>query len=87
MQRAAPVETHGRVFAIDATLHNLGDLVSLPLVGLVAAGAGVQVAGSTMAAAPIIGGAAIWWWARRYRSETETETQPEPDARPAPAAA
>ena len=81
LQRAAPVETHGRVFAIDGTLHNFGDLVSLPLVGLIAAGAGVQVAGSLMAAAPIFGGAAIWWWARRRRSDAE------PDACPTPAAA
>ena len=79
----APVETHGRIFAIDSTLHNLGDLISLPLVGLVAAGAGVQVAGSTMAAAPILGGAAMWWWSRRQRPANEAE----PDACPEPAAA
>ena len=83
LQRAAPVETHGRIFAIDSTLHNLGDLISLPLVGLVAAGAGVQVAGSTMAAAPILGGAAMWWWSRRQRPSNEAE----PDACPEPAAA
>ncbi len=65
MQRAAPVELHGRVFALDGTLHNAGDLVSLPLVGLVAGTAGVQVAGCAVAVLPILGGLLVW---RRVRA-------------------
>ena len=58
MQRAAPVATHGRVFALDGMAHSTGDLVSLPLVGLAAGIVGVQVAGVAMAAVPLAGGAA-----------------------------
>ena len=53
MQRAAPVETHGRVFALDGMVHSTGDLVSLPLVGLAAGLVGVQAAGVAMAAVPL----------------------------------
>lgn len=67
MQRAAPVELHGRVFALDGTLHNAGDLISLPLVGLVAGTAGVQVAGCAVAILPILGGLLVW---RRVRAGT-----------------
>ena len=80
MQRATPVEMHGRVFALDGTLHNLGDLVSLPLVGLIAAAAGVQVAGAGMAVAPVVGGLATWWWARHHTGLLDPEPRIEPVA-------
>lgn len=67
MQRATPMAAHGRVFALDGMLHNFGDLVSLPLVGLAAATVGVQVAGAAMAIVPVTGGVGVWWWARRHR--------------------
>ena len=56
MQRAAPVETHGRVMALDGTVNSGGHLVALPLVGLAAAAVGVQVAGVAFAVVPIAGG-------------------------------
>lgn len=87
MQRATPVEMHGRVFALDGTLHNLGDLVSLPLVGLTAAAAGVQVAGASMAVVPVVGGLATWRWARKHRALLHSKPAPDPDARVAPVAA
>ena len=61
VQRATPVAAHGRVFALDGTLHNAGDLFALTIVGVIAAGAGVQVAGVAMAAVPIVGGLVTLW--------------------------
>ena len=61
VQRATPVAAHGRVFALDGTLHNTGDLFALTIVGVIAAGAGVQVAGVAMAAVPIVGGLVTLW--------------------------
>jgi predicted MFS family arabinose efflux permease len=69
MQRAAPVETHGRVFALDGMAHSAGDLVSLPLVGLAAGLVGVQVTGVAMAAVPLTGGVLTWRNVRRRRLE------------------
>lgn len=65
MQRAAPVEVHGRVFALDGSLHSLGDLISLPLIGLAVAAVGVQVAGAAIAIVPVVGGGLIWMRVRR----------------------
>ena len=65
MQRAAPVDVHGRVFALDGSLHSLGDLIALPLVGLGAAAFGVRIAGASMAVVPLVGGGLIWWRSRR----------------------
>jgi MFS-type transporter involved in bile tolerance (Atg22 family) len=65
MQRAAPVETHGRVFAFDGMVHSTADLVSLPVVGLAAGLIGVQAAGVAMAAVPLTGGVLVWRTMRR----------------------
>jgi MFS family permease len=65
MQRAAPVETHGRVMALDGTINGGGSLVALPIVGVVAAAAGVQIAGMAFAAVPIAGGLVTLWRVRR----------------------
>lgn len=65
MQRAAPVEVHGRVFALDGSLHSLGDLVALPLVGLAVAVVGVQIAGASIAVVPVVGGGLLWLRSRR----------------------
>ena len=65
MQRAAPVEAHGRVMALDGTINSGGSLVALPIVGLVAAAVGVQVAGVAFAAVPIVGGLLTLWRVRR----------------------
>lgn len=60
VQRGAPVEVHGRVLALNGTLHSAGDLVSLPIVGLLAAAFGVQLAGMAMAVIPVTGGLLVW---------------------------
>ena len=67
MQRAAPVEAHGRVFALDGTVHSAGDLVALPTVGMVAGLVGIQVAAIGIAVVPIVGGALTWWCMRGNR--------------------
>ena len=91
MQRAAPVETHGRVFAFDGMVHSTADLVSLPVVGLAAGLVGVQVAGVGMAVLPLAGGLLTWRNVRRSRTATPvaaTEVAtPEPVAVPEPAVA
>jgi MFS family permease len=68
MQRSAPVEAHGRVFALDGMVHSTGDLLSLPLVGLAAGIVGVQVAGVAIAAVPLTGGVMTWRRVQRRRA-------------------
>jgi predicted MFS family arabinose efflux permease len=76
IQRAAPVETHGRVMALDGTVNSGGHLVALPLVGLAAAAAGVQVAGIAFAVVPIAGGLLTLW---RVRQDDPTSMPAPPD--------
>ncbi len=76
MQRAAPVETHGRVMALDGTLNSGGSLVALPIVGLVAAAVGVQVAGVAFAIVPIAGGLVALW---RVRGDEPLVSDAPPD--------
>jgi MFS family permease len=87
MQRAAPVETHGRVFALDGMVHSTGDLVSLPLVGLAAGVIGVQAAGVAMAAVPLAGGLAVWRTVRRGPTDAAPDREPEVLVAPEPAVA
>ncbi|MGZ4714536.1 MAG: MFS transporter [Acidimicrobiia bacterium] len=93
MQRASPVETHGRVFALDGMVHSTGDLVSLPLVGLVVGLVGVQVAGVAVAAVPLTGGILTWRVVRGRRAgfgepvSDQRVVAPVVDARPEPAVA
>lgn len=71
MQRAAPVDAHGRVFAFDGMVHSAGDLVSLPLVGLAAGAVGVQLAGVAVGAVPLAGGLLIWRAIRRRQAVSD----------------
>jgi predicted MFS family arabinose efflux permease len=64
MQRSAPIETHGRVMALDETVNSGGHLIALPLVGLAAAAVGVQVAGVAFAVVPLAGGLVTLWRVR-----------------------
>ncbi len=75
MQRGAPVEIHGRVMALDETVNSTGHLLALPLVGVAAAGIGVQLAGIAFAVVPLTGGLVTLW---RDRAGTKAEA-PEPD--------
>ncbi len=76
MQRAAPVDTHGRVMAIDGTVNSGGHLVALPIVGLAAAVVGVQVAGIAFAVFPIMGGLFTLW---RVREDAPAPAPAPPD--------
>lgn len=76
IQRAAPVETHGRVMALDGTVNSGGHLVALPLVGLAAAAVGVQVAGIAFAVVPIAGGLLTLW---RVRGDHPASVPAPPD--------
>jgi predicted MFS family arabinose efflux permease len=88
MQRAAPVETHGRVFALDGMLNSSGDLFSLPIVGLAAAVVGVQAAGVAMAVVPLTGGILVWRAVRRGRTPVpDAAVGADPDAAVEPAVA
>lgn len=73
MQRAAPVETHGRVMALDETVNSGGHLVALPVVGLAAAVVGVQIAGVAFAVIPVVGGLLTLWRVRRDAPFTPPE--------------
>jgi predicted MFS family arabinose efflux permease len=65
LQRGAPVEAHGRVLALYRTAHSIGDVVALPLTGLLVAGVGVQRAGLAVAALASAAGVAGFVVARR----------------------
>jgi MFS family permease len=80
MQRAAPIETHGRVFALDGMVHSTGDLVSLPVVGLAVGVIGVQAAGVAMAAVPLAGGILVWRTVRSRAAEPEVANEDVPVA-------
>jgi MFS family permease len=87
MQRAAPVETHGRVFALDGMVHSTGDLVSLPVVGLAAGVIGVQAAGVAMAVVPLTGGVMVWRTMRRRATAVVVEPVAADAVAPEPAVA
>ena len=58
LQRAAPVEVHGRVLALVTTLQGWGNVAALPLTGLLISALGVQAAGMTAGAFAVIAGSA-----------------------------
>ena len=56
LQRFAPMEAHGRVLALNRSLHSWSDLVALPLTGFAAGLVGVQVAALSFAAVALVAG-------------------------------
>jgi len=56
LQRHSPTSAHGRVLSLNRTLHSLGDLVALPLAGLLAAPLGVQGVAFCVAGIALVGG-------------------------------
>ncbi|MGH2687139.1 MAG: MFS transporter [Actinomycetota bacterium] len=56
LQRYAPVEAHGRVLALNRSLHSWSDLVALPLTGFAAGVVGVQAAALSFAAVALVAG-------------------------------
>jgi DHA3 family macrolide efflux protein-like MFS transporter len=88
MQRSAPIETHGRVMALDETVNSGGHLIALPLVGLAAAAVGVQVAGMAFAVVPLAGGLVTLWRVRSdhpFAVPDPPELNTSPPAQPAAA--
>ncbi len=84
VQRSTPIETHGRVMALDGTMNSGGSLVALPLVGMAAAAVGVQAAGVTFAVVPIVGGL-VTLWRVREGDDVTTELTIEGSVEPAAA--
>lgn len=57
LQRATPPETHGRVFAVDETLRNIGMAVATGSAGLAFGAFGSRVSGAMYGSIAIVGGA------------------------------
>jgi MFS family permease len=55
LQRATPVEMHGRVLAFDNALRSLAHVVALPLAALIVTVGGVRGAAFTFALMPLVG--------------------------------
>ncbi len=62
LQRATPVEAHGRVLGLASTLEAWGSLIAIPLTGLVVASIGVSRTGA------VVGAVAVAARSRRSRS-------------------
>ena len=56
LQRATPVEAHGRVLGLASTLESWGSLLAIPLTGLVVASIGVSRTGALVGAIAIAAG-------------------------------
>jgi hypothetical protein len=65
LHRLAPIETHGRVLALDSALQSWAHVVALGAIGASAGLIGVQSAGLLAAAAPTTGGLFVWLYLRR----------------------
>ncbi len=57
LQRATPVETHGRVFAVDETLRSIAMAVATGTGGLAFAAFGARASGILYGSLPVLGGA------------------------------
>ena len=72
VQRAAPVETHGRVLAFDATLRSGANVVAASLTGVAAVLVGVQAAAFVVASIPVAAAAKVALGRRALVSADET---------------
>lgn len=72
LQRGAPVHAHGRVLALNRTVHSVADLVALPLTGVAAGAVGVQATGLSVATFAGLAGAAGLLLAGRANRPTPT---------------
>jgi len=89
LQRATPVEAHGRVLGLASTLEAWGGLVAIPLTGLVVASIGVSATGIAVGAIAVAAGLGGVLRSRRVPPVAGQGTQAGPDreiavARPAP---
>jgi len=82
LHRLAPVETHGRVLALDGALQSWAHVVALGVIGTSAGVLSVQGAGLLAASAPTIGGLALALRLRRARAEEPAFSPPVARATP-----
>jgi predicted MFS family arabinose efflux permease len=83
LQRATPIESHGRVLALAATLDGTGSLVAIPLTGLAVAAVGVPATGAMVGALAVAAGLAGWTVDRRGAGVfTEPSHLPDPGLSP-----
>lgn len=57
LQRATPIEAHGRVMALAATANGVGNLIAIPVAGLVVGAIGVSHTGAVVGLLAVIAGA------------------------------
>lgn len=60
LQRATPVEAHGRVLGMASMLDAWGNLLGIPITGLLVATLGVSASGSAVGAFAVMAGAVGW---------------------------
>lgn len=82
LQRHSPPAAHGRVLALYRTTHSAADVVALPLAGLAAGVAGVQLTALVVATFPFVAGIVGFRFAARFAG-----SPPVTPAEPAPVAA
>jgi MFS family permease len=68
LQRHSPPAAHGRVLALYRTTHSAADVVALPLAGLAAGMAGVQLTALVVATFPVVAGIVGFRFAARFAS-------------------
>jgi MFS family permease len=79
LQRATPVEAHGRVLAIDSALRSWGHVVALPTAALLLSVFGVRVTAFVFAALPLLGVLATRHSARFVETGPRAEDAPRVD--------
>jgi predicted MFS family arabinose efflux permease len=57
LQRSTPVDTHGRVMAVASAVNGLGQLIAIPLAGLIVGAIGVSGTGAMVGALAVLAGA------------------------------
>jgi MFS family permease len=82
LQRATPVEAHGRILSLAATLEGVGSLVAIPATGLLVTALGVGTAGAIVGAVAATAGCAGLVVSRSR--PPAREATPQPDAAPQP---
>jgi MFS family permease len=58
LQRSTPVSAHGRVLSLSSTISSLGDVVAIPVAGLLVAVMGVSLTGALVGALAVVAGVA-----------------------------
>src|SRR5206468_1516891 len=66
LQRATPVEAHGRILAIDAAVRSWAHVISLPLAAFLLGAVGVRTTAFVFALIPLVG----VWATRRVAAPT-----------------